>query len=87
MSPVIRPGARVLVRFAGLPAVSPCHLHLTSDVPLFQNVGVVDRMDERYGEHCVVVRFPTIKTEPFGEAWVDAFTPAELVLIGQSVAG
>jgi hypothetical protein len=45
-----RPG-----RWAGLPQTSPCHLHLTSDVPLFQNVGVVDRIDERYGEHSVVV--------------------------------
>jgi hypothetical protein len=77
----ITPGARVLVRWAGVPHVSPCSLHLASDVPLFQNVGTVDRIDARYGEHCVVVVFRSIATPPFGTAWCDTFTPSELVVV------
>jgi hypothetical protein len=78
MRPEIRPGARVLVRWAGVPHASPCHLHLQADLPLFQSVGIVDRIDERFGKHCVVVRFPTIVSPPFGSAWVDTFAPDEL---------
>jgi hypothetical protein len=81
MSPTIAPGARVLVRWAGLPRVSPCSLHLVADLPLFQNVGTVDRIDARYGDHSVVVMFLTIACPPFGSPWVDAFMPDELVLI------
>jgi hypothetical protein len=81
MSPAIVRGARVLVRWAGLPRVSPCSLHLTAELPLFQNVGTVDRVDARYGDHCVIVRFPTIACPPFGSPWVDAFTPDELVAL------
>jgi hypothetical protein len=77
----IRPGDLVLVRHAGLPKVSPCSLHLERELPLFQSVGRVDRIDERYGEHSVVVVFPTIACPPFGSAWVDTFAPGELVLI------
>jgi hypothetical protein len=51
MIPAIRPGARVLLRWAGVPHASPCHLHLQADLPLFQRVGVVDKIDERYGDH------------------------------------
>lgn len=77
----IRPGDRVLVRWAGLPKTSPCHRHLQSELPLFQSVGVVDRIDERYGQHCLIVLFLTIRTEPFGTAWVDAFRADELVRV------
>ena len=79
MQPDIRPGTRVLVRWAGLPKVSPCHRHLQSTLPLFQSVGVVDRIDDRRGGHPVVVVFPTIRTPPFGTAWVDTFAADELV--------
>ena len=83
MRPDIRPGARVLIRWAGLPKTSPCHLHLQRDLPLFQQVGVVDRLDERYGEHRYVVGFPTLTVPPFGSAWVDSFTASELVVISE----
>jgi len=79
--PTISPGARVPVRWASLPRVSPCSLHLERDLPLFQSVGVVDRIDERYGEHSDVVRLPTITMPPFGSPWVDAFTPDEPVAV------
>ena len=52
MSPDIRPGARVLVRHD---RHHPCGHHTSRDLPLFQQVGVVDRLDERYGEHRGVV--------------------------------
>jgi hypothetical protein len=78
MSPEIRPGALVLVRWAGVPHASPCHLHPTSDLPLFQNVGVVDRIDHRRGDHCVIGVFWRIACPPFGSPWVDAFTLDEL---------
>jgi hypothetical protein len=78
MSPEIRPGALVLVRFDRR---SPCPHHMQMSLPLFQNVGVVDRIDAHYGEHCVVVRFPTIACPPFGSPWVDAFSPGEVVLV------
>jgi hypothetical protein len=50
-------------------------------LPLFQNVGVVDRIDERRGDHCVIVLFRGIACSPFGLPWVDAFTPDELVAV------
>ena len=77
----IQPGDLVLVRWAGLPKVSPCPLHLQRELPLFQSVAVVDRIDERRGEHCVVVVFRSTPCPPFGTPWVDAFTPDELVLV------
>jgi hypothetical protein len=83
MSSTIAPGARVLVRWAGLPKSSPCHLHLTLEFPLLQNVGAVDRIDERYGEHCVIVVFRGIACPPFGAPWVDAFTPDELMAVDE----
>ena len=81
MNTAVVPGARVLVRWAGVPHASPCHRHLTSELPLFQNDGVVDRIDERRGDHCVIVVFPTIVCPPFGTAWCDVFTSDELVLV------
>jgi hypothetical protein len=79
MSPTIRPGARVLVRFAGLPQSSPCQLHLVRELPLLQSVGTVDRIDAWRGDHSVVVVFRSIACPPFGSPWVDVFTPDELV--------
>jgi hypothetical protein len=85
MSTAIRPGTRVLVRWAGLPHVSPCERHLRRQLPLFQQVGSVDRIDEGRGEHRVVVVFPGIHAPPFGSRWVDAFRPDELVLLAALV--
>ena len=75
----LSPGTRVLVRWAGLLHTSPCGVHLQKDLPLFQNVGIVDRIDDRRGDHCVVVVFPTIHIPPLGSCWVDVFIPDELV--------
>jgi hypothetical protein len=58
--------------------VSPCGRHLQRALPLESAVGVVDRLDERYGDHPVVVRFPTVTVPPFGQAWVDGFAADEL---------
>ena len=38
----------------------------------------MDQIDERYGEHRVVVVFPGIRVPPFGTAWCDAFAESEL---------
>lgn len=76
---MMAPGSRVTVRFAGLPAWSPCSRHLVKDLPIRGAVGIVDRIDAHRGDHSVVVRFPTITQPPFGQAWVDTFTPDELV--------
>ena len=81
MNDRITPGALVLVRWAGLPKSSPCQLHLVRELPLFQSVGTVDRIEEHHGEHCVVVVFRSIPCPPFGSPWVDAFIPDELVLV------
>ena len=79
MSSPITPGTRVLVRWAGLPHVSPCGRHLERDLPLFQQVGIVDRIAEWRSEHGVVVVFHGIHVPTFGSLWVDAFRPDELV--------
>jgi hypothetical protein len=50
-------------------------------LPLLQSVGVVDRIDERRGDHCVIVVFRGIACPPFGAPWVDTFTPDELVSV------
>jgi hypothetical protein len=81
MSPEIRPSTRVLVRWAGLPDTSPCHRHRHAEPCLFQHVCLVDRIDERYGEHCHVVVFPTLTVPPFGSPWVDSFKADELVVV------
>jgi hypothetical protein len=81
MSPEIRPlepGFHVLIRFDRR---SPCGHHLLHDLPLFQAVGVVDRIDTRCRGHPVIVRFPTVPVPPFGTAWCDAFATGELVVI------
>ena len=75
----IRPGARMLVRWAGLPHVSPCERHLQRDLPLFQQVGIVDRIDAHRGDHHVIVVFRGLHVPPFGLLWVDVFRPDEVV--------
>jgi hypothetical protein len=78
IAPAIIPGTLVLIRFD---RHSPCGHHLLHELPLFQAVGVVDWIDDRFRDHKVAVRFPSVKTEPFGASWVDAFAPGELVVI------
>ena len=81
MSSPIAPGARVLVRWAGLPHVSPCAQHLQRDLPLFQQIGTVDRIEAWRGEHHVVVVFHGIHVPPFDALWVDVFRPDELAVV------
>jgi len=33
----------------------PCGHHSSRDLPIYQQVGGVDWIDERFGEHCYVV--------------------------------
>jgi hypothetical protein len=65
------------------PPPHPCGHHTSRDLPLFQQIGIVDRVDERYGEHRYVVVFPTLTVPPFGSAWVDSFTADELVPVDE----
>ena len=70
MSPdAITPGISVMVRHD---RHWPCGHHRIAEVPLFQNVGVVDGFDNRRGEHRVVVVFRGIHSPVFGEPWVEA---------------
>src|SRR5687768_10459167 len=78
MSPGIRPGARVPVRHDRR---HPRAHHEGKDLALFQHVGVVDRIDERFGDHRYIVVFPTLAVPPFGAAWCDAFTASEPVSV------
>ncbi len=56
-----------------------------SSWPLFQQVGVVDRIDDRSGEPRYVIAFPAPAVPPFGTAWVDGFTASELVAIDEPI--
>ena len=79
MSPKIRPGARVRVVSASELVRQGCHhKHYLHGVVLDGAVGVVDRIDPRYGKHRVVAEFPTVTTQPFGTAWADCFGADEL---------
>ena len=42
---------------------------------------MIDRFDDRWGKHRVVVVFQGIRSSVFGEPWVDAFRPDELVVV------
>ncbi len=44
--------------------------------PVLGTIGTVDRVDERLGEHCVVVVFDLWA---YGTRWTDRFKPGELV--------
>jgi len=46
------PNAQVLVRHD---RHHPCGHHSSRDLPIYQQVGGVDWIDERFGEHCYVV--------------------------------
>jgi hypothetical protein len=87
MSSPIHPGARVLVRWAGLPHVSPCSRRLPTHLPLFQSVGIVDRIDAHRGDHHVIVVFRDLHVPPFGSLWLDVFRPDELVRLARWYCG
>jgi hypothetical protein len=70
--PPIVAGARVRV---AIPRNQPCHSHSTETVPVLGAIGTVDRADERFGEHCVVVVFDLWHE---GTQWSARFTPSEL---------
>ena len=69
----MRPGDRVRV---AIPRNEPCSLHSLETVPVLGVIGTVDRVEERFGEHCVVVVFDLWHR---GTRWTDRFKPSELV--------
>ena len=64
--------ARVQV---AIPRNQPCSLHCVESVPVLGAIGTVDRVDERFGDHCVVVVFDLWHE---GTQWSARFTPSEL---------
>ena len=50
----VKAGTRVRV---AIPRNEPCHLHSLESVPVLGAIGTVDRVDERLGEHGIVVVF------------------------------
>ncbi len=68
----LRPGDRVRV---AIPRNEPCHLHSTETAPVLGVTGTVDRVDERFGDHCVLVVFDLWHE---GTRWTDRFKPSEL---------
>ena len=68
----LQAGDRVRV---AIPRNEPCHLHSLSTVPVLGAIGMVDRVDERFGDHCVVVVFDLWHE---GTQWTDRFKPSEL---------
>jgi hypothetical protein len=69
----LRDGARVRV---AIPRNEPCHLHSLDSVPVLGAIGTVDRVDERLGEHGVVVVFELWHQ---GTRSMHRFRPSELV--------
>jgi hypothetical protein len=76
MSPTIRVGDRVRVAF---PPRHTCTRHKA--VSTTGQVGTVDRLDERFGDHPIVVVFNGLRHPPFNDPWVDAYSPVELEVI------
>ena len=72
MGALIKAGARVRV---AIPRKQPCHLHSLESVPVLGAIGTVDRVDERLGDHSVVV----FDLWHLGTRWTDRFMPSELV--------
>ena len=70
----VKAGDRVRV---AIPWNEPCSLHCLEAIPaLLQAIGTVDRVDERFGDHRVVVVFDLWH---LGTRWTDRFRPSELV--------
>ena len=70
---VLKAGDRVRV---AIPRNQPCSLHCVESVPMLEAIGTVDRVDERLGEHCLVVVFDLWH---LGTQWTDRFRPSKLV--------
>jgi hypothetical protein len=75
MSDTIRPGDRVRVAF---PPKHVCIYHFDRFVKTEGEIGQVDRLDDRFGDHPIVVVFNGLRHPPFGEPWVDTFSAVEL---------
>jgi hypothetical protein len=73
MSDTIRPGDRVRVAF---PPMHVCHRHAM--VKTMGEIGVVDRLDDRFGDHPIIVVFNALRHPPFNDPWVESFSPVEL---------
>ena len=67
------PGSRVRV---AIPRNQPCHPHNLETVPVQGAIRTVDRINERLGEHGVMVVFDRRHQ---GTQWTDRFLPSELV--------
>ena len=70
-SPIIA-GAGVRV---AIPRNEPCSLHCVESVPVLGAISTVDRVDERLGDHSVVVVFDLWH---LGTRWSDRFLLSEL---------
>jgi hypothetical protein len=68
----VKAGDRVRV---AIPRNQPCSLDCLDAVPVLGAIGTVDRVDERLGEHNVVVVFDLWH---LGTRWTDRFRPSEL---------
>jgi hypothetical protein len=57
-----------------------CMLHGThAMVQAEGKIGVVDRLDDRFDDHPIVV-FRGLRHPPFNDPWVEGFSPVELEL-------
>ena len=76
MNTSICPGDRVRVVF---PAKHLCPIHgAMAMVETEGEVGTVDRLDARFGDHPIVVVFDALRHPPFNDPWVDRYSPVEL---------
>ncbi len=66
----VKAGDRVRV---AIPRTEPCSLHCLEALPVLGAIGTVDRVDERLGDHCVVVVFDLWYQ---GTRWTDRFKPS-----------
>jgi hypothetical protein len=76
MSDTVRPGDRVRVVF---PPKHVCTHH--GMVNTRGQVGQVDRYDDRFGDHPIIVVFNTLRHPPFNDPWVEGFSPVELEVV------
>jgi hypothetical protein len=77
MSETIRPGDRVRVVF---PPKHAC-VHHQRYVPTEGQIGVVNRLDYRFGDHPIIVVFNCLRHPPFSDPWVEGFGADELEMI------
>ena len=74
MATDIRPGDRVRVVF---PPKHVCTRCMVSPVRTGGEVGMVDCLDARFGDHPVIVVFNALRHPPFNDPWVEGFSPVE----------